>query len=447
MFWHNCRRKRLLHSLNLQGTPMDTYLDSSNWKYIFLISIFLCTFILASCSSSGANPPEPNAFNQETETPAFQNSNLVKPTDVLHTPLAPTFVPTIQMLTNTPRPSEVALRVSYVTTEIDGQNEVFQSKLWVLYPPYNSPQLLYTTENGKHDYIISAPVWSHSGKQVAFAHLGGDRQHIAFSIFDVEKQELVRVTDDLVSNDPDNTNYIMKWSNDDQWLYLDYFLDFSNGQIINVMTGESLKLNSRTQDELLEWSPVTGDQYISISRKNFPNPGKDVLCLNTVTNRASPKCFEDLGYTLLSGNTFSWSADGEKALIVAGDSSENFSYIVLNFNNMNWKLILVSEYFEPFNIWSRNNRWIALAAYRRGIRFLDVTQEQPKLDIVTEVKYPQLLGWLFNGQAMVYQSEYAVYSVNPEKPSNSNLIKDFRSLLKDEYKVYRNYSIDILEVQ
>lgn len=427
---------------------MDTYLDPSNWRYILRFSVFLCIFTIASCSSSGgANSSEQNAFNQETQAPVLQTSNLGKPTEALHTPLAPTFVPLAPTLTNTPQSSDVALRVSYITTEVDGQNEVVKSQLWVMYPPYNSTQLLYTTKNDKQEYIISPPVWSHGGKQVAFAHLGGDKQHIAFSIFDVEKQQLTQVTDNLASSDPNNTSYIMKWSSDDQWLYLDYFLDFSNGQIINAITSKSFKLNSHTQDELLGWSPVIGDQYISISRKNFPNLGGDILCLNRVTDIVPLKCFEDLGHTLLSGNTFSWSADGEKALIIASDSSDKFSYIMLNFNNMDWKPVLVSEYFEPFNIWSPNNRWIALAVYRRGIRFLDMRQEHPKLDFVAEVKYPQLLGWLFNDQAMIYQSEYAVYSVTPEETSNSSLIKDFRSVLRDKYKVYRNYSIDILGAQ
>lgn len=428
---------------------MGIDLGTLNRKYMLFILIFVCTFTMASCSSNGTDSSELNDVHRKaTETPVPSAANLVvRTTEIQHTSPAFTMASPTQKAASTPGSSDVGLRVSYVTVKLDDRNEVIQSQLWVLYPPYDLPQLLYSTGDGKQDFIISPPVWSHDGKRVAFAQLAGDKRHIAFSVFDIGTKALTQLTDKLEFDQPFNSKYTVKWSNDDRWLYIDYFFNFSNGQIVNAASNVSYKMEGRTQDELVGWSPVQYDQYVSISRKDFPDPGGDILCLHQVMKTSPIKCFEDLDYTLLSGDTFSWSADGEKALIVASDDGGKFSYILLNFSDMVWQPIFVTEYFEPFSIWSSDNQWVALSAYRRGIRFLNMGQKHPNLDSKLEVEYPRLLGWSLDGQSMVYQNGYTIYSVNPNEPSNSSEIIDFRNLLGETYKVSRNYSIDIYGTQ
>lgn len=429
---------------------MDTNLFSSRWRSPFSILIFFLAFVIVSCVPSTPGSPEQSAVYKATQTAVLPSeSPIVKPAETLYPPTETTIVSlSTKTVPRTPQTVDVSFRVSYVTNELDDQNEVIRSNLWVLYPPYDSTQLLYSTENGKQNNIISSPCWSHDGRRVAFAHLAGDEQHIAFSISDIETKEVTQITSTLAFDHPFNSSYTIKWSSDDQWLYLDYFFNFSNGQIVNTMTKESFKLDSRTQDELAGWSPVVGDQYVSMSRKNFPDTDGDILCLNHVREKEPLKCFKDLDYTLLTGKIFSWSPNGDRALIVVNDDIGNSSYLLLDFTDMSWELLFVNEYFEVVDSWSPDNRWVAFYHYERAgssIYLFDMDQEVPKLVLVADKREnSRLIGWLSNGQWIVYQVKNKIFMVNPIEPGQPILLNDFSNLQKYEYQIFQ---VDILGAQ
>ena len=444
---HNSWQEILLYPITKVNTMIMQY-PSSQWRGLLITLILLGGFVVGACSSCATQSPGQSAINQATETLKLPTATLtMKPTETQYPPRTIIASPRPQTLPSTLQTFDVGFRVTFVTYKLDDQNEVIKSDLLVLYPPYEFPQLLFSTENGKQDYILTRPFWSHDGQRVAFAELAGDEQNIVFSIFDIETKEVIQITEKISLDQPFSSNYTVKWSSDDKWLYLDYYSDYSNGQIVNTMTKECVRMEYRTQDELVSWSPVVADQYVSISRKNFPDPGGDILCLNEVGDKKPLKCFEDLNYILLSGNTFSWSPKGDMALIEVSDSSENYLFVSLNFIDMEWELLLVDKYFELFNFWSPNDRWIALYAYKKGINLLDIDQGHPKLIPVTVLENPQPIGWIPNDQRMIYENEYAIYLANPEELENSILIEDFSSLLRDKYQVYNTYSIDLMGTQ
>jgi hypothetical protein len=422
---------------------MLLHTSSLRWCYLFLgLLLISCHPITPLAMTQGAI-----SETQTTSPPALPMASSTPKSPFTAVPtLLTTEAATQTTLTTSTNPKiDLDLRVSYITYEYDNKNEILTSQFWVLYPPYQSPQLLYRTGDGNQDHIISSVFWSHNNRLAAFAHLAGDQSHIAFSVFDTITQEVYPLSETFSIDRPFQTQFDVEWSFDDRWLYLEYedIEQFIHAQIVNIETKETYPLDHSTQDVLTAWSPIVADEFAYISRKDFPNPGGDVICVGKVSQNTPLRCTEKFS-VLIGGNTFSWSSDGEKALAVAGNNTKTFRYLLLDLNTMQWKLFLtLSEtWLNLSENWSPDNQFIVFYNYNQGLHLLNVSDENPKLIRVSDLESAHPLGWLSDSQVLIFQADYSVYAVNPKDLHNVELVEDFTALLKTKTPIYQ---IDLMK--
>lgn len=332
---------------------------------------------------------------------------------------------------------EIDLRITFQTVKVGDANELIASYLWVLSYPYQHPRLLHVIDKGNQNHIVSPVYWSHAGDRLAFVHLVADESHIAVSILDMKTDELVQFTESISCEDPYATSYIIRWSIDDRWIYLNMDDGFIHSRIIDTSTKDRYQMNQLTQDELVAWSPVEVDEYAYISRKNYPEPGRDMICIGKVNQTTPEKCVESPeGQVILSpytfrGNTFSWSLDGEYALVASMANDPLIHYMLLDFRNDLWSNVLVDKQYLLSNDWSPDSQWVVLFEYRKGLRLLSPIAETAQLIEVSNSQNPLPLGWILEGNLIVYQDEYAVYYFSPDGPEKPILIYDFESVLSE----------------
>lgn len=413
------------------------------WRYLFL------GLLLISCSplTPVAKTAEASFVVQTTSTPTLP---IPSSTQKLVVTVRPT-LPISEAITQTPVATstypqiEADLRISYITYLYNG-DELLSTKIWVLYPPYRSPQLLYSTGNGNQDHIISPLFWSHNNRQVAFAHFVGDESHFAFSIFDTITKQVISLTEVFAFRivRPYSNEYDIQWSFDDKWISLEYFdfFQFSNAMIVNIESKKVYSLDYATQDEFAAWSPIIFDEYAYISRKNYPDPGGDVLCIGKAEHIKPLRCTEKFNI-LNSGNTFSWSNGGQKALITASNDTEFVRYLMLDLNSMQWSPFLtVSEgYSHISRYWSPDDQFIVFYGHG-GLHLLNTSDNKPKLNLVSDFERARPVGWLSDGRVLIFQADYGVYTINPHESSDVGLVDDFTTILKDKTL---QYQIDIMK--
>lgn len=419
--------------------------SSVRWYYLFL------SLLLVSCVpiTRADNTRHAILGVQTTSSPSLPMTTSKPKSTVTAVPslLANEAATQTVLSTSTYPTINVDLRVSYITYAYDDRNEILASQFWALYPPYHSPQLLYSTGNGNQAHIVSSVFWSHNNRQAAFAHLVGDQAHIAFSIFDTITQEVHPITKTFSVEGPFQIQFDIEWSFDDRWLYLEYedIEQFFHAQIVNTETKEPYPLDHSTQDVLAAWSPVLTDEYAYISRKNYPNLGGDVICVGKAGLNTPLRCTEKFD-VLANGNSFSWSSDGEKALVVAGNRAETFSILLLNLNTMQWKpfLTLPGTSLNLSKYWSPDNQFVVFYYYREGLHLLNVSDEKPELIRISDLERVYPLGWLSDGRALIFQSDFSVYAVDPRDSHKVILVEDFTTLPEAKTRIYK---IDLMNVE
>jgi hypothetical protein len=447
----SCIPKQLLF------VEIEMFFHTSLHRACYQLSLagILFGIVLSACGPKIVNLPVQNSQSSTQEL----IKTLVVPTHRLESSatqqeiLLPTKVPITPTITAIENPElvKVDFRVTYQTYELDDKQEVRKSQLWVLYPPYQTPQLLYGTEEGNHNLIASMVVWAHNGHQAAFVHYVGDNNHVALSILDTQTHKLSQVTEVFSIEDPSHTVYTMSWSFDDQWIYLDLNYGFVDGRILNTQSHEAYLLDQKKQDELVAWSPTAFDEYAYISRNDFYNLQDDTICIGKAIQKTPPKCSEIYNHLVPVstypfvwhiGHTFSWALHGKQALVITGSGGPDATYLLFDFDKEQWKIVLSGELFFLSNYWSPDGKWIIFYDFTRGIYLLNILNETPQLIPVTDSQNSAIpLGWLSDGSKLIYQDQFAVYAFDPNNPSESVLIKDFSSVLKS---LTNDFQIDLL---
>ena len=417
-----------------------------------LLTLF-CLLLLASCSPQVLPTQTPISQVQNTAASAATATPppapTASPTEKVETPTATPIPPTLPptpTVTATPFKPDVKLRITYHIAEYDSANEFVKSDLWVLYPPYQSPQLIYTTNKSNYR-VLQRHFWAHDGRRLAFVHIVGDERHVALSVLDTQTGQVTRLTETFsLMADPYQMIYHLIWSWDDRWLYMDMNDGSIDSIIVNTQTKEVVPMKIRTQDELVAWSPLRPDEYAYISRRSFPEVDGDHLCLGRVGQSEPLACYESpddqvlLGTSLLNSATLlpgsSWSLDWKKALIYSGPSKTNWMFDI---QSGEWKPSLQGP-LHYYSYWSPDGQWVVGCDLKKGVYLIGGVQQerQSRIQVSDE---PDMcpLGWLPDSNSFVYSSvslekgDYAVYASTTDNPTQPVLVEDFTSLLKDYY--------------
>jgi hypothetical protein len=367
-------------------------------------------------------------------TPSFTSTPILKP-EFTVTPAEVTSVPTpLNVLpTNTPRevykPINLEFRITYVIYEEDTNNKIVGSKLFVLDPPYENPQLIFSSEgNDQTNVLFSQFPWSNNYQKLVFSEQTKSGSKLA-SIYDRSTGEITP----LITSIEEDYHIILNkfnWSIDNRRFYIPVYEGFAiRSQIIDIISGEINALDYLTQDELLAWSFTNPDQFVLITRPNFPETGGETISVREIGITEPLISIRDFQNYLLLSDNFSLSPNGELAVIGAISQNGTPVDLLLNFKTGEWKVVLQNQDIPVTKYWSPNNKWIVFNRFNNGLFLLDI--EKPgRLIQISSSDSAIPISWLSDSSMLIFQDGSGVYGVFPEKPENTFLIQDFSSILQ-----------------
>lgn len=75
---------------------------------------------------------------------------------------------------------------------------------------------------------------------------------------------------------------------------------------------------------------------------------------------------------------------------------------------------------------------------------LNVSDEKPELIRISDLERVYPLGWLSDGRALIFQSDFSVYAVDPRDFHKVILVENFTTLLETKTRIYK---IDLMNVE
>jgi hypothetical protein len=355
------------------------------------------------------------------------------PTPKIPTPtLTPTKTKPVELL-------EINFRLIYATFVKDDNGEILETNVWVLEPPYQIPQLLYTFQRDVRLTFYAGFFVSHDRTRFAFQHFT-ENDLLTVGIGGFENEELEQLIEPIPSEDYQVFLYRNDWSQNNNWLHIltEDFYQFVWSAIVDTDTKERHFLDYRTQDSFLAWVPTETDQYVYISRPNFPEGGGETINIGRVGSSAPLKSITDFSdYILTSRRYFSLSSDGEKCVLLATDKDRNQVYLLIDFTTATWEELLFDVNIPVRDYWSPDGKWLVFIESHEGFFFLNIQDAGEDLIRVAASGYATPIGWLTDSSMLVYQERYEVYGVNPNVPRNPILIQDFSYVLQDAAPYYQ----------
>lgn len=400
------------------------------YSLLVFVSV-LCALLTACAIRDEAQFPATNTSfsTRETSPPdSLATESPVPPTKIMSTESLPT-------LTVTPAPTalpteerDLSFRITFATYKESGN----RTKGTVAYvdPPFANPTVVYSSSLELPEFgiaISKSYAWSHDFQKLALEHRN-DSEGVSISIIDLAAEETSNI---LASNSANDRIMVdsYSWSIDDRYFISEIFDGYASTSIItDLQTNTSMQLNYQFQEELLGWSPVDGDQYVKISRPDFPDFGGDILTLNQVYRSTPLITLSDFDAETLLSNVFSWSPDGTLIIVGAQTESGLFSHYLIDLTT-NQHVSLLPGFRVPVSrLWSPNNRWVIFYRFDDGIYLLDVGSPEEVL-AVPNSSSATLINWLPDSSQFIYLLDNRIYSVSPLAPDSPVLLDDLSDIL------------------
>ncbi len=418
------------------------YKNTKN-RCFFVIHIFLTFFIgaqIAACTLISRQPEisVPSSLPSESVPKPYSgevsiDSHLVIPTptqDAHSQPTYPTSLPDVCANIN----SKVNVRITYAVFNENANNEITDSRMYILDPPYVSSQLIYASKGSDSIDISNSPIsWSSDLQKISFSVLSNNDFKSVY-IYDTALKNISPVLSSI------NSNYQVvfpgfDWSLDGQWLSI--LIDegyATQSHIVNVNTRNDIALDYITQEQMLGWRPLHAQEFITMSYPDFPNEDKVIVSLRILGKAAPARNFVfPNGYTVLMDwrwSFFSISPDGNLAVFKSQTTSSSFSYmpvyLFLNLDTGEWSKYAPDHDISLTRFWSPDSRYLAFIS-NYGLQILDIREY--RLTNILSNPTAKPLGWLPGW--LIFENNHKIFGVSTKRPENQCLIQDIKPILRD----------------
>jgi hypothetical protein len=323
------------------------------------------------------------------------------------------------------------------TYDTDEQNNIINSQLWIILPPYQQSTLIYQpTVKGE---IIVGYSWGRNEEILAveISNTGEENESVRVEIFNLQSNESFSLTEPIVREN--NELYLHKdaFSANNNWINVNY-INYYDASIISQIYAINAEVgwNPLTiAGEFLLWSSGSEDQYAYLSRQESMSINLGVVGIDAPI--ASIINFGD--FTPIPAPLgFSWSNDGLRAIVPATGPNGKTSYLELDFQSEDWEQLVSSDKeLSVFEQWSPDDKWITLYKYDEGLYLFNLDNSDSSLIQVNADVSAFPIGWLSDGNLLIYQEGFLIYLVDPVSPQHPILIHDFTELFQDFYPYLR----------
>jgi hypothetical protein len=376
--------------------------------------ICACILLMAGCSTSDKQVV--------TSTPEQASNTL---TALPITPITPIPSPLLQ---ETKVSFDWNMKVGYVVYR--NVNDDWVSQLWLVEPPFQSAELLISTDQNSFitDYHL---VWAHDGSKVAYNLLFKDDSE-AISVIETSTMESKILFTTLQEPYGAGSGATLRlqtagWSIDDRWIYFIKEYSISSEYdphfqtiIVDTTNGDIIELDGNI--EFVAWSPTVPDQFLYIRHNDFPLYGGETVHVGRVGETEPVLTFSDLGqYAPVFSHQISLSPDGLRAIAVSPD----WSVLSLDFKEVKWSLLaLGAERLSGPSLWSPDGRWLIF--YWGNTPYFWAVDEtsEPTIPIESKTEYLIPKAWTPDGHMFIFQDKYELYAINPDRPEARVLILD-----------------------
>lgn len=368
-----------------------------------LIGFTICLFffLLSACFS------DRNEILAPTETIITQEytSSLVTSTSATFTPPA------------TSSPMSRFLIVYAKDSKSEGKPN---SQIWLFDSLLQESQLLFSTDPGS-TIDENNIKWHLTNKDIIYYIQNESGGRWALWKFDLQQRQSTKITESFPSNPQ---GLMSDWSTDGQWVSL-YAVGAIEGKtnisglLINVETGESLTTN----EFVLEWSPISPDQYIFYTPVIGDIP---YLSINSVKYSDSSAM---INLEMFPVHDLIWSPSGEKLIAIVGGEAAGGLYLYgYDFMMKRWSKLQQLEtsgsVFGPQLSQSTHGDWIILNYFTKIFALKsDRLTDIPIL--LYESEFAIVKEWLDQPDRLIIFSNNELIQLSPDTPGEILKVIDF----------------------